>query len=512
MMRNDTPDARAITCLIVALAMAPLLVSGCTRELPVDVMLHLNLAGDATIWSETALLEIRAIYADGSEAYQSWDSLTGTEELTMENVMPGDGVVFEVVGWRSSGTGGEVFAYGLSDAVDLTAEGTEVWVLYHRTAGFIQLDGGSDVARIGHEVVPIDGGALVIGGYTGAVYAPISQLVRTEEGGYALEEVATGPQTVDFSAARIHHPDREGEVFIGGGGPNLATPTYTVQDYVIFDPETMENDVQGARMNVPRQRGRIVGMPASSGGAVVLLGGYSSSGNDISMTFEIETIDPSNGTFVKTNLGEVRIEQPAVAWGSAGHVAACGGFIYPDEGPFTPWSGCDDYDVLGNTAQSHEGVLQTARAACGMAAIGDAGDRVLVVGGTTSTFTGVPGVTLTGDALDTAEIIDAAAGFVSVRTVEMVHPRVFPLVVGMPDVGQVLVCGGYDGATLRADCEVFDEDLEEFVDMPDMVLPYGANAIEGALLDDGSVLLVGGNRGGYSPADFALLYQPYQAR
>ena len=96
----------------------------------------------------------------------------------------------------------------------------------------------------------------------------------------------------------------------------------------------------------------------------------------------------------------------------------------------------------------------------------------------------------------------------SVATIDMVHPRAFPVAVRLTGSQQVLVCGGRDGAGVRSDCEMFDEATETFSEVAGLQLPTPAQSIEAAELSDGSVLFVGGDRGTTSAAEIGVMYYP----
>jgi len=203
----------------------------------------------------------------------------------------------------------------------------------------------------------------------------------------------------------------------------------------------------------------------------------------------------------------------AVAWGPDVTVF-CGGY---DTTMFAlePQHGCDSYTASDNNYTRDDEVLQIGRAGHASTVIpGHNGDRILVVGGTASEFEYVPSVCGLPDAVDgvlgTAEIIEQVEGaFVSNEgLIDMVHPRLMPLVLRLPDQGQVLVCGGYDGSIYRNDCEIFDEATATFSVADGLTLPQPVNALQGAVLDDGSVLLVGGHGGACEPVDQAVLYFP----
>jgi len=501
---------------ILALAAAvPLLVS-CGPPDPVyvgfELTLNLNLAGDGDLLDDLEVLEVAVFSPDEGPLYYSWDWFDAESALVMEDIPRGDGVVFEVRGL----IGGDEVAAGTSEPMTLPPEDGdgEVWVLFHRHGTFLPLEGGSDYPRLGHRVIAVEGGAAVIGGETGDGYAPISRLVRTEHAGYALESWATAPELSGFAAARLLAGDFAGQVFIAGGATSVADFEGISSEYSIWDPVSGEYTVDGEPLTQGMMGGEAVALGEAGGdGRVVLVGGassYNTLTSEVSFRDNIELVDPAEGEIETEEVGEWRWYHTAVLWGPDITVV-CGGYNHPPWEDIMPQDSCDTYTAVSNTWADGDGALQHGRAGHGAAVLpGTDGDRILLVGGTERTDEFVPHIESSNeDVLADAEIVESVGGsFSTTRVVDMIHPRVFPLVLRIPDQEKVLVCGGHDGGIYRADCEYFDEDTETFAIAEGLELPMGVNFLSGAVLDDGSILIVGGNAGAYEPADLAVLYLP----
>ena len=481
---------------------------------PFDVTLHLNLAGDDTLIDDIDTLRVTLHYANGKEEISSWDWFDSDSALVMEEIERGESVVFLVEGF----VGTELMASGQSEPVDVPGEeeAIEVWVLFRRHGAFLQLDGGSGDPRMGHAVFAIDGGAVVVGGETGDGYAPISRLSNTATGGYTLEPVDDPPSVSGFGATLIREGDRAGQILIAGGAETYSDFVGITDLYHIWDPVTGAYTVQNENLLSARFMGSATALGDAGGdGKIVFVGGveeYENITGSINFSNKVESLDPVSGVMETITVLNNRWLHSAVAWGPDVTVF-CGGY---DTGLSNLYAqdGCDSYTASDNTYTRGDGVLQEGRAGHGAAVIpGHNGDRILVVGGTDSEHTFVPSVCelpVEADSIvDTAEILEQVDGeFVSTDLVEMVHPRLMPLVLRLPDEGKVLICGGYDGSIYRNDCEFFNEAEATFTIADGLVLPQPVNAMQGAVLDDGSVLLVGGHKGGCEAANQAVLYTP----
>jgi len=478
-----------------------------------DFDLNLNLAGDTDLLGEIDLLEIAVFSPDTGPLYYSWEWFDADSALEMEDVPRGEDIVFEVRGLSE----GVEIASGESAPVTLPDE-EEVWILFHRHGALLEVDQATPYPRVGHQVVAVDGGVVVIGGDTGDGFAPISTLSRTDHAGFELTDVAEAPPVAGFAAARILAGSRQGQVLIAGGGEYLTgfsglSGQYEISDaYSIWDPSAEQYTLEDGVLSGPRYLGAASALGDAGGdGQVVLTGGalqWDSLQMTLSLNTDVETVDAASGEVASKAIGEIHWLHAAVTWGPDITVA-CGGFG-SDMGGAVLEDCCDTYSAVENTWTDNDDVLQQARAGlAGVVLPDDSGDRILLIGGTSEEVSGIPDLDSTGGALANAEIVESVGGtFESTHLIAMVHPRVFPFAVWLPDEEKVLVCGGHDGTILRQDCEFFDPDTNTFSIAEGIELPQGVDLLQGAVLDDGSVLMVGGHAGNYEAADFAVLYLP----
>ena len=470
-----------------------------------DFTLNLNIGGDDTLLSDLDFLEVDMVYADETTTTR-WDWFEDNTLLRIDEVPPDEEVYFEVRGW----IGSEEVAFGQSEPVTMI-DGEQTWVLFHRHGIFIDLEGG-DVPRLGHKVFAVDGGAIIYGGLLEeGVYAPISKLVRTENAGYALEEVADGPELWGFAATTIHGGDLAGQIFVAGGAPemsgNMSFGGFS-DLYTIWDPATESYTEEDGTLEEAKFLGQVVSLSDASAGQLVLVGGLEEDlGDGVAPSRRIETIDPYYGD-AETLSTDVYWHHPTVAWGPDVAIT-CGGWDLSNQGMLVVRDTCSEFFASSNEEEVHEGVLSAARAGHGATTIGATDDKILLVGGTTSSdIAGVlPMYDWDDDVLDTAEIIDPGQGF-SAGTIQMVEARLFPAVVRIPDTDLVLVCGGHDGTSLLSSCETYNELTGNFAAAPELDLGVPANNVQAVALDDGSVLFVGGNRGDNEAVNLVKLYLP----
>jgi cytochrome c553 len=138
--------------------------------------------------------------------------------------------------------------------------------------------------------------------------------------------------------------------------------------------------------------------------------------------------------------------------------------------------------------------------------------RVLVAGGRTGLSDAFPPThPLFGEILDSAEIYDPATdswsptGFLNIARRSQTQTL-------MPD-GSVLLCGGGDSASSSGQmplqsCESYDPGTGLFTIVGNMTVPRSAHSV--TLLDDGTVLIVGGSigLGTTAPSNLAEIYDP----
>lgn len=484
-------------------------VLGCTSpEETFEFTLHLNVAGDDLLLSDLDALSVEIDVPDGQSVQQEWDPFDSEATLEVPEVPRGEGIIIRLEGVVARGTAEQQLASGESAPLDLP-EMEEAWVLFHRHPALVRLEGGADEPRLGHKVFAVEGGAVVVGGETGDGYAPISQLVRTERSGYVLEEVDAGPEHSGFSAALIRGGELEGQIFIAGGATSVDTFTGVTDEYHVWDPIEGEYTVEGEQLDEPRYGAVAAALSDASDGAVSLVGGiYHSTFLSTDFTDWVQTVDPDGGDTELANLNRKAWMHGANTWGPD-TVVVCGGYVSTPFDGYVASDRCDQvFPGSGDVTTEFE-LLQQGRAAHRTVNIGPDLDELLLVGGTGETLSSTPPLDVTDGALDTAEIVSHdGSSFQSSALISMVHPRIHPLVLRLPDEGRVLVCGGHDGISLRADCEFYDEASGEFSEAIGLTLPSPVFLAEGAALDDGTALIVGGDLGGTEPADMAVIYLP----
>jgi len=496
----------------LALATLTTLLAGCPPpEEGFEFTLRLNLAGDEGLLESLDSIEIDMFYTDGTQHQESWDYFALDSALTIEQVPRGESVFFRVRGMADSGNGMEEIAVGESDAVDLPGT-DEIWVLFHRHGALLDLEYGGDVPRMGHEVLAIPGGAVVLGGESGeGEYADIYKLVRTEKQGYALEVASGGPSRSGFASAVFPAGPRQGQILIAGGGISLGEFTGVQDNYGIWDPVSEEYTEVNLPLTDGRLRGRAVPVTDPNGdGHVVLIGGIAEeTGNSVYFNDRLEVVHSGTTVTDFISLAGIRWASSAVTWGPTETVISCGGWDDILE-TLEAGDGCDEYYVASHSHTRHDEILLQPRGAHASVVVQINEDmKILLIGGADDdvNFQALPLHETLNSTLATAELVDPAHQY-STQLVDMAYARVLPLALRFPDERRVLVCGGHDGAGLRSDCEYFDELSQSFSLAGDISLPVPANDVKGAVLEDGSALIVGGNAGDYTPAAFALIYLP----
>ncbi len=483
----------------------------CACERPVetfDFTLHLNLAGDELLLTDLDSLTVTVEAPGEEQVQQSWDAFDTSATLEVPEVPRGSDIVIRVDGVVAEGTAYEQTAGGQTAPLELP-EMEEAWVLFHRHPALVRLEGGSDHPRLGHKVFAADGGAVVVGGEDGDGYAPISKLVATERQGYALEEVDQGPGHSGFAATVIRGGDLEGQILIAGGNTSVDAFTGVTDSYHVWDPVEEEYSHEDETLDEARYGALAVGLSDGSDGRVSLVGGlYDATFLSVEFTEWVQTLDPDTDDMETAHLGRMAWLHSATVWGPD-IVLVCGGY---ERHPFEGYVASDNCDLVfpssGEVTEGHDALTQ-GRVAHRTVPIGVDGDELLVIGGSGLTQSSVPALDVTDGALDTAEVVAKEGDvFSSTELLSMVHPRIHPVAIRLPDEGRVLVCGGHDGTSLRADCEFYDEATGDFVEAIGLTLPTPVYMAEGAALADGTALIVGGDLGGIEPADLAVIYLP----
>ncbi len=460
--------------------------------------LRLNTAGDDTLLDELDRLEVEVIYPDQSRSNFVFGGMAITSELTLESITPGEGAVFGLRGFA----GEEEIAVGDSPPVSIE-DGLDGWALLHRHGVFLPLD-GDGFTRVGHQVVPVAGGAVVIGGDDGRGFAPLSELVRTETAGYELIKRGSGPQLMGSMATRIRGGEMDGQVFLGGGMDGPLSDSDVMDEYWVWDPDLDSFSTSGDLME-SRSAGSAVAIGA---GLIALTGGVHETG-DAYVIFapNVELVElPTKDTYL-AHSGEVRWFHSTAASSPLGAVS-CGGYtIDVDQSSMVPSDSCDVYDAPAGEVQVLSQVLAQPRGGAASVPLGDDGDRLLLVGGIDENWEWIPGTDDGSSPLSTAEIVSLPGPTARPLVEEMVSPRAFPAAVRVAQ-DRALICGGHDGYQMLRSCEIFDEQTETFEIAENLELQVPASAVVAAALDDGSVLWIGGNAGQGTPAANGLIYLP----
>lgn len=462
--------------------------------------LHLNLAGDDGILDELDSLVVGVIYRDLDPIGHTLTG-NGIRDAIDLGSLPGGQAYFDLKGF----VGDDEIAVGDSATMIIPSSGLgDAWALLHRHDMFVPLE-GDGFKLLGHQVVAVDGGAVVVGGENGQGYGGLCQLIRSETGGYELDERTEDPQASGLTAARIEGGDLDGQVFIAGGVNDIIAPGYVRNDFRVWDPAADDLSVSTGILGEARHGAQSLGV---GDGKVIVTGGITEyTDSTIYFTVQVEALEPAGGTASMAQADEVHWWHHTLP--TDGGAMTCGGFIIDEMmGEMVTTSACEAYSAATNQASTFYNVLDQERAGYGAAVIGDQEDSLLLIGGTVANLPTVPWPDDVTMALDTAEIIEPGNPPQSVATISMVHPRAYPAAVRFPDQHRVLVCGGHDGGMLRRDCEWFDEITETFSVAEGLELPVAASVVEAVWLGDGSALFVGGNGGFATPAEIGVIYFP----
>ena len=459
---------------------------------------HLNVVEDEELLGELDRLEITLSYPD-DQVFLEFGEGDIVETYSMPNLPAGSDVVFTVRGLA----GGEEVAVGDGPPCEI-GEGLECWALIHRHGAFVPLD-GTHYHRIGHAVIAVEGGAVVAGGMGVGEFAPLCDLRRRDNGRYYLSERSEDVLASRMAVSKISGGELDGQVFMGGGEMSATGEGDLSDQYWVWNPATESFSVSAGQLASPRYFGRSV---ALDDGAVVLTGGIAEFTMDTVYLSNLveEVTPPGNGS--GATAAEISWLHETVAVGGD-QAVTCGGVVISPTGTSVgTWTGCIVYNAGSGAASTAQGILDVARAGYDAVAIGDDASRVLLVGGFSGSQEFLPYTDADLPILDTAEILSFDGPPQSVATIQMVHPRAFPVAVRLSGSQQVLVCGGRDDVGVRSDCEMFDEATETFAEVEGLQLPTAAQSIVAAELWDGSVLFVGGDRGTTSAAAIGVIYYP----
>jgi len=460
--------------------------------------LHLNTVDDEELLGELDRLEIVVSYIDDEVALEVVDGDI-SESLSLPDLPPGGDVVFGVTGL----VGDVEVAVGDGPPCEV-GEALECWALVHRHGAFVPLD-GTHYHRIGHSVIAVEGGAVVVGGMGVGDFAPLCDLRRRDNGRYYLSERSEDVLAREMAVSKVRGGEFDGQIFMGGGETSAIGEGLLSDRYSIWNPATEEFSVTDGQLASPRYFGRSA---ALDDGRVVLTGGiaeYTADAVYLSALVE-EVTPPANGSGSMASEISWLHEMTALGGDQA---VTCGGVVISPTGTSVgTWTGCILYDAASSTVNTVPGVLDTSRAGYAAIRIGDEGDRLLLIGGISGSQEFLPYTDADLPILSTAEILEFDGPPESVATIQMAHPRAFPVAVRLSGSDRVLVCGGRDDAGVRSDCEVFDEATETFAEVEGLQLPTAAQSVRAAELDDGSVLFVGGDRGTTSAAEIGVIYYP----
>ncbi len=466
------------------------------------IALHLNTAGDEDLVDELTRLEVDVVLPDGDVIERSYEGETLGSTVILDDLPAAVDVVLRTRGFD----GGDLIATGDSPPLEITAEDDEIWALLARRGSFVELEGHYD-QRHGHAVVAVAGGAVVVGGEGIGEYEALVHLARRDDAGFYLTRDDDGPALSEVTAARITGGEVDGMVFIAGGANTIEGSSHVSDRYLVWDPATGTYAGEGGLLAEPRFGA--VAAPLADG-VVAMLGGVTMfTDTTVYFSGRVELVDAVSGSLGSVD-EEVHWLHDVATMGD-GTAVTCGGFVIAPSGTeMMAWSGCTTVDPDTRDVVTTTGALQRARAGATLVALGDEGDELLALGGLEGSLEWVPTANEEMPVVDSAEIlaVDADGLVHSQEIVPLVHARAFPVAFRLADADQVMVCGGRDATSARSDCELYDEAGRVFTEVDGLFLPSVAHSSRAAVLDDGRVLIVGGDRGTGSSADVGVIYVP----
>lgn len=469
-----------------------------------DLKVHLVFPDDQEPLADVDLLQLDIDYLDGTQyafylqpvADGNWrldhipDVVEGeTATLTLRGMVsdPADpGNALEV----ANGTSGPVV---LGDVAD-------VYVYFSERRRFGAVGGPLTSPRAEPQVVALPGGeAVVFGGRSGGgggnePSLGIERLTRDADGVYVFELVNYAYHRLGAAVVRVDTPDssHDGQVLVAGGWEEAVTGTGIVAKVDRWDPAS------GALSTVFDLPNPLAGAVATGigDGAWLLSGGTVSWGSDTEPNSRYVELDAVAGEAVQGVAMEMARYDHAATMLAHGGVLVCGGYrsgaVWDETtGHCEIWTGGETTDA---------GSMNVARAGFALLPVpGDSAGRVLAVGGVLNPEDDDLVV------LDSAELYDPETDEWTLLDGHMTEARRSFGAFGVGDQ-RVVVCGGADAADVSLEsCEAFDLATEAFSPLPDAALPGGRSSYGTALLDNGLMLVVGGEGVG---ADTAYLYNP----
>ena len=411
---------------------------------------------------------------------------------------------------------------------------TELYDL-HRTSGACTWSAGRPLpaSRSLHTASLLPGGrVLLAGGYHEGSEVLGSALISTPT------DIRWSP--VDVGAGQV--PRRQATLTLLPNQKLLVTGGYDAEGRVLDSTALYDLDkgtwTQGSALKVARRAHTATLLLDRK---VLVAGGYDTEGNALK---SVEIHDPEYGSTLTTNLAEARGEHTATLLPN-GDVLLSGGLRRRGL-EFPPPVSDELYDARGQTWSNIAAAFLGEVHACHTATPLPDG-RLLIAGGTKGaapsnlavvyepwlrkesaidsmlgirechTATLLPngkvlvvgGFGEAGNALASAELYDPTVGnggWTKTAT-NMARARGAHTATLLPS-GQVLVAGGYTtqkGQTALDDFEVYDPTTDTWLSSMNLPLNTARGQHAAALLPDGRLLLVGGNKDG---TDFAEAYQP----
>ena len=420
------------------------------------------------------------------------ESDAGTEVFPLTGSSPGDRS--ELIGLDpldeatiaiAGYDGGELIAFGRSEALDLSEGELEVSILVARVDDFAWVDMAEGNA-LGAVAASGTGTFLLFGGADGVVASSSessdthdtvwSLPVAPPSADFALEELTTLPPMDEesFEYGSASSPGRmgltatrllDGEgILLTGGSVAYTEQTLTSSAAWVFDPQT-NTYTELEDLNERRTMHHTAVGPT---GQVFIFGGYGSAQlNYINPIRNIDIFDPNTQAITEVT----ESTRSAIAAGSAARlgadgVLACGGYTLDLSTDVLFSNRCDLIGIEGAVSSAED--LEIGLIWPVMVPLKD--DRVMMTGG----LAGDPSLTYdqlgTGEATARTFIYDGSSW---TEAASMNNPRAMHAAVTLPD-GRVLVAGGstrvsnlvrYYNGTPLACAEIYDPQTDTWTEV-----------------------------------------------